>query len=256
MTRALFGLLTRIRVSRMPTDLEQAAQEQHLFVLVGLIVGLTATVVSMLLSHFLGKSMFIVSGGILLAVIYYATGILHIEGLADFADGIMASGTQERKREAMKDVHLGVGGVFATAMYLILIFAAFSAICEKASDSIDPFPVPWQMTVAIGFVLAEMSGKLAINTMMYLGPSSHPGMGALFVKAASRGKLLTATLLASAIAFAFTGLLFVLVLLGIVTGYVLTLIARKHFGGVSGDAFGAANEVGRLLTLIAWVILA
>ena len=256
MTRALFGLLTRIRVPGTPTDLEQAAQEQHLFVLVGLIVGLTATIVSVLLSHFLGKGMFLVSGGILLVVLYYVTGILHTEGLADFADGIMASGTQERKREAMKDVHLGVGGVFATVLYLILTFAAFSLVCAKASDPVNPFPLPWQMTVAIGFVLAEMSGKLAMNTMMYLGPSSHPGMGALFVKAASRGKLLAAILLASAVSFVFTGLLSVLVLLGIVAGYVLTLTARKHFGGVSGDAFGAANEVGRLLTLLAWVVIA
>jgi len=51
-----------------------------------------------------------------------------------------------------------------------------------------------------------------------------------------------------------SGYLFCLVFLGPFAGFVVTMIARKNFGGVSGDAFGAANEIGRLVTLLGWVI--
>lgn len=255
MTRDLFGLLTRMRVSKSPVDLEKAAGQQYLFVLVGLVVGLIGTIASIVLLEFLGKNLALVSGGIVVVVLYYVTGILHTEGLADFADGVMASGTQERKREAMKDAHLGVAGVLATVLFLIIIFSVISFISTRASESVRSFPLPWSVPFAIGFVLSEMAGKLAMNTAMFLGPSSHAGMGKLFVRNASRKKLVAAILLASAISFIFTGWLFVLILLGLVAGYGVTRMARKNFGGVSGDAFGTANEVGRLLSLLAWVIV-
>ena len=106
MTSDLFGLLTRIRVSKVPMDLEKAAAQQHLFVLVGLVVGLIVTAFSVLLYDLLGRGLAQESAVIVIITLYSITGILHTEGLADFADGVMAGGTPERKRAAMKDVHL------------------------------------------------------------------------------------------------------------------------------------------------------
>ena len=256
MTSDLFGLLTRIRVSKVPMDLEKAAAQQHLFVLVGLVVGLVVTAFSVLLYDLLGRGLAQESAVIVIITLYSITGILHTEGLADFADGVMAGGTPERKRAAMKDVHLGAGGVFAIVFFLVIMFALIASISAKAVEPVIPFPLPWAAPFAIGFVLSEMAGKLAMNIMMFLGPSSHPGMGTLFVKGANGTKLLAATLLASVISFVLVGWLFLIVLLGLVVGCAVTQMARKNFGGVSGDAFGAANEVGRLVTLLVWVIAA
>jgi len=89
-----------------------------------------------------------------------------------------------------------------------------------------------------------------------MGPSSHEGMGSMFVRKASGSKLVAAIAISTAIAIIFVGGLFPLVFLGLVSGFSVTALARKHFGGVSGDSFGAANEVGRLVTLIGWVLLA
>ena len=255
MTATLFGLLTRIRVSRAPTDLAKAARQQHLFPLVGAVVGLFAAIVSVLFYELFGKEMALVSAGLALFFLYYVTGILHTEGLADFADGIMASGPQERKRGAMKDVHLGSAGVFSTVLFLIVFFSAVTRITVQASHPLNLFPLPWGVPVAVGFVLSEMAGKLSMNTMMYLGPSSHQGMGSVFVTEASAKKLATSLGICVVIGTMASGLLFFIVLLGLITGALATHISRKNFGGVGGDAFGAANELGRIVALLGWVLL-
>ena len=73
---------------------------------------------------------------------------------------------------------------------------------------------------------------------------------------ASGSRLAASIAISPAIAIIFAGHLSPLVFLGLVAGVAVTVLARKHFGGVSGDSFGAANEVGRLVTLIGWVLLA
>jgi adenosylcobinamide-GDP ribazoletransferase len=257
MTAELFGLLTRIRLSRRPMDLDQASAGQYLFPLVGMIVGLVAASVALVLNEFISKDMALISGGAVLVSLYFVTGILHTEGLADFADGMMASGSMEKKRQVMKDVHLGAGGVFATAMFLILFFAATSMLTGDAGRRIELWPfLTLRVPLAFGFVLAEVAGKLSMNMMMFMGPSSHEGMGSVFVRKASGTKLVAAIAISTAIAIIFVGRLFPLVFLGLIAGVAVTVLARKNFGGVSGDSFGAANEVGRLVTLIGWVLLA
>ena len=255
MTADLFALLTRIRVSRAPTDLSKAARQQQFFVLVGLAVGLVAVVIGAALYELLGKDQALVSAGILMVAMYCVTGILHTEGLADFADGIMASGTQERKRQAMKDAHLGVAGVMVVVMYLIITFSLLVTILSKAGEHFDPFPLIWSVPVLLGLVLSEVAGKLAMNITIYLGPSSHQGMGSLFTEAASAKRMALGILIAAGIGIFVAGWLVALLALGCLAGVVVALMARKNFGGVSGDAFGAANEVGRLVTLLAWVLL-
>jgi len=254
MTGDLFGLLTRIRLPGAEMDLRRAAQQQHLFPIVGAVVGLAAALTAILLNEFLTASYAMVSAGILLVVLYYLTGILHTEGLADFADGLMASGTSERKREAMKDVHSGVAAVIGVTLYLILFFAAATRVSAHAQDLLTPFPLLWAVPAAIGLVLSEMAGKLAMNVTMFLGPSSHSGMGTLFVSEATASKLVLACAIAGVIGFVVAGYLAIIVYLGLLAGLAVTVKARGNFGGVSGDVFGAANEVGRLLTLVVWVL--
>lgn len=257
MTAEIFGLLTRIRLSRRPMDLGRAASDQYLFPIVGLVVGLIAALVALILNEFIDKDMALISGGGVLVSLYFVTGILHTEGLGDFADGMMANGSMEKKRQVMKDVHLGAGGVLATTTFLILFFAAVSALTGEARRQIDFWPfLSLSVPFAFGLVLAEVAGKLSMNVMMFMGPSSHEGMGSVFVRKASGSKLVASMAISTVIAIVFAGPLFPLVFLGPIAGIAVTMISRKHFGGVSGDSFGAANEVGRLLTLVGWVLLA
>ena len=254
MVAELFGLLTRIRVTSRPLNLEKAASRQFLFPIVGLIVGLLAALAALVLSHFFEEDLAVLLGGIVVVFVYFLTGIIHTEGLSDFADGLMAKGSKERKREVMKDVHSGVGGVFAVVVSLILYFSAVWTVMASPSRTAN-LGFSWSV-LAFGLVLSEVAGKLAMNVTMWMGPSSHPGMGSVFVSKAGVGKLVASFSIALTIGFVLVGLLFLIVLLGAVAGVSIALLSRKHFGGVAGDSFGAANEIGRLLTIVAWVLIA
>jgi adenosylcobinamide-GDP ribazoletransferase len=254
MTKELFALLTRLRVPGASMDLSKAARQQYLFPVVGLVVGLTVALATLLLDNFLDDGLAMVIAGLALALLYSINGMLHIEGLADFADGLMASGTAEKKRAAMKDVHSGVGAVFVTVLYVVLLYGLLVVICSQPSSEI-PMPLSGWTMAAFGIVVAEMSGKLAIVTAAYVGPSSHPGMGSLFVQEAGLSTILIAMVVAVIAAALLTGLLFPLVLIGVVVGVLVAMRARRDLGGVSGDVFGAANELGRLVTLFWWVLL-
>jgi len=254
MTAEMFALLTRIRIPGASMDLRKAARQQHLFPLVGLVAGLIAALAAVILDDLLGNGMALVVGGVVLCLLHLINGMLHTEGLEDFADGLMAGGTQEQKRAAMKDVHCGAGGVFAIVLYMVVFYGLVVTLCERASSDV-PTLLPWSVTAAVGFVIAEMSGKLAVVTAIYVGPSSHPGMGSLFVHESSPAKVLVAIGISAIAAATLTGLLFPIVLTGVVVGAWIALRARKDLGGVSGDVFGAANELGRFVALFGWVLL-
>jgi adenosylcobinamide-GDP ribazoletransferase len=255
MTAALLGLLTRIRLPGYTVDLEREGRQQYLFPLVGLIVGTLLAVVATGLHYGLDGESRLLTGALLLLALYYMTGILHIEGLSDFADGMMAHGTKEHKRQVMKDVHSGVAGVVSVVMLLLILWTLASDVCAQALDDVKGSLLPWGALAVGGLVVAEVGGKLAMNFVAYIGPSAHEGMGSVFVSSATSKGLGLAMAISAIISFLLVGAYFPIVLLGGVAGASVALIARKHFGGVSGDAFGAANELGRLLVLVAWVLI-
>jgi adenosylcobinamide-GDP ribazoletransferase len=256
MTLALFGLLTRLRFTKRPLDLNAAAAQQHLFPLIGMVVGLLAAFAILVLDFVLGNQDAIVSGALLLIILYGITGILHTEGLADMADGMMAHGTAQRKREIMKDPHVGVAAVMTVFLFLVVLFALATRMCVAGDRTIDPWPYPFDIPFVLGMVVSEAAGKLSMSTCIWLGPSSHEGMGALFVRTATNLRFMLACVIAGLGCFLVVGWLSVLVSVGVLTGAVMTAMARRHFGGVSGDVFGAANEVGRVSALLLWVIVA
>jgi len=251
----LLALLTRIRLSRSDVDLESAARQQYLFPAAGAVLGAIFTLVALLAFKFLDG---IVDGLIIslliVVFVYFVTGLIHLEGLADFGDGLMASGDRERKKKAMKDVSVGASGTF----FMIIAVAMLVLLVDGLGSWVDSPPfLLWadRIPLLIGLVVAEVGAKLAMNTVMIVGPSSHEGMGSIFVKAATPLRYSAALAIGTAIALLACGVYGLIVLLGPVAGVIIAIVARKHFGGVGGDSFGAANEVGRLVILMAWVIL-
>jgi adenosylcobinamide-GDP ribazoletransferase len=252
---AFLSLLSRIRIGRKEVDVLAVAKRQYLFPAAGFIIGAIIAVVALLLFEFADAELdiFLISLGIVL-FLYFVTGLIHIEGLADFGDGLMASGSQERKRQAMKDVSLGAGGTF----FMVAAFLATFLLVTHLDGWIrSPDYVFWTDSIPLvfGLIIAEISAKISMITVMTIGPSSHQGMGSVFVSAAGKGKLAAGIAIALLIAFILSGPYSMVVLIGPVSGAIVAFEARRHFGGVGGDSFGAANELGRILTLLAWVIL-
>lgn len=170
------------------------------------------------------------------------TGGLHLDGLADTADGCFSSRKEERILEIMKDSRIGTMGVLG--LFFILAFKFFSLfyICERA------------MAAALFF--SPVFGRFALLVVMYHLPYARPekGIGGLFSKKKYRYQ--KGLLIAGIILVCFTGikgiaLLCLLALLG--WGYMIFL--KNKIRGYTGDTLGAACELVETMILVFWVVL-
>lgn len=255
MSFELFGLLSRIRIGRQAPILQTAAERQFLFPAIGAIIGLLVFLVACLLTLIVAD----ILGSLLTAILiymflYFLTGIIHIEGMADFGDGLITSGDIHKKRSAMKDVSLGAGGTFLMILDIILLILLLSNLVETAFEPIYEFWV-LRPVLILGIIVAEVSAKLSMITAMRVGPSSHEGMGSVFVHCATNTRFALGLAIAIVIGIIIAGPYGLIVLAGVLSGIGVAFVSRKHFGGVGGDALGASNEIGRLVALLLWVII-
>ena len=191
----------------------------------------------------------IVVGGLVLALLLLITGLHHTDGLLDFGDGVMAHGTAEHKIEVMHDQLTGAGGLSLGIMTMLITALAIGQLHNSIIIFVG------------GIIVIELSAKLSMVVMAWAGKSVHEGMNSPFLEAMQGGKgdlrLIVALLISFAIAVpllrwagAFT------VLAGIITSLVMVAIAHRHFNGVTGDVFGATNELTRMVCVIVLLAVA
>ena len=219
------------------------------FPLIGAFIGLLAGVFGWVAYHFLPG---IVVGGLVLALLLLITGLHHTDGLLDFGDGVMAHGTAEHKIEVMHDQLTGAGGLSLGIMTMLITALAIGQYIQL------------KIGLIIGGIIAvEASAKLAMVVMAWAGKSVHQGMNSPFLEAmhGSKGNLRLIVALVISFAVALPLLHWAgafIVLAAIITSFVMVAIAHKHFNGVTGDVFGATNEITRmvcvivLLAVVAW----
>ncbi|ALM74584.1 adenosylcobinamide-GDP ribazoletransferase [Thermococcus barophilus] len=219
----LIPFMTRIPLKG---DFEKARQEIWAFPLLAVITSALSTII--LYFNVPLKNILAV------LLLYFTIGLLHLDGLADFADGIMAKGDRERKIKAMKDLNTGIAGIFAVVMILFV---------QVYSLSYTPF---------YALFLAELNSKyamvLALSTKKPLGE----GLGAYFMEAVSRKQLLLATMIYTLLLVPF--FLYewrtVISVLGFLIGAYIIKLSLDNFGGLNGDCIGAVAEITRGGTLL------
>lgn len=179
-------------------------------------------------------------------VLVATTGITHADGLADLGDAVVIHGSPAERRAVMHDAQTGVGGALALGLDLIGLALAGLALAGA----------PHLVTLGV-VVAAEVGAKLGMVTMAVLGNAAHEGMGA-HVVGASPIQLVAGVVLGIPAALVAWPLIAPAVALpaAVVGGLAVFAWAHSRLGGVSGDVFGAANEVARLLALhvgvVAW----
>jgi adenosylcobinamide-GDP ribazoletransferase len=214
------------------------------FPLIGAFIGLLAGVFGWVAYHFLPG---IVVGGLVLALLLLITGLHHTDGLLDFGDGVMAHGTAEHKIEVMHDQLTGAGGLSMGIMTMLITALAIGQL---------------KIGLIIGSIIAvETSAKLAMVIMAWAGKSVHQGMNSPFLEAmhGSKGNLrmIVAVVISFAVALPLLGWAGAFtVLAAIITSLVMVAIAHKHFNGVTGDVFGATNEITRMVCVIVLLAVA
>jgi adenosylcobinamide-GDP ribazoletransferase len=246
-TKELKNLLSFLTIFPVTMDkdmLTDCAKNMWAFPLIGAFIGLLAGVFGWVAYHFLPG---IVVGGLVLALLLMITGLHHTDGLLDFGDGVMAHGTAEHKIEVMHDQLTGAGGLSMGVMTMLISALAIGQL---------------KIGLIVGGIIAvEASAKLAMVVMAWAGKSAHQGMNSSFIEAmhGAKGNLLLVVALAVSFVIALPLLRVagaVVVLAGIVTSLLMVAIADRHFNGVTGDVFGATNEITRMVCVIVLLAVA
>lgn len=252
----LLSFLTIFPIAMDKDMLVDCANNMWVFPLIGAFIGLIAGVFGWLSILFLP---IIVVGGLVLAMLLLITGLHHTDGLLDFGDGVMVHGTPERKIEVMHDQLTGAGGLTLGIMTMLISALAIGQLHQ--SVNLGGFRVP---LIFVGIIVIEASAKLSMVVAAWAGKSVHEGMNSAFLQAMHSGKgdlrLIVAVLISFGLAFPLLSWAGVFtVLAGIFTGLIMVAIAHRNFNGVTGDVFGATNELSRmvcvivLLAVVTWV---
>ncbi len=234
--RSGFGFLTTIPVGITMEGIENLMKHIYLFPVVGAVLGVILAAVSSVSS-----SIFIpvVTSFIIIISIYYFTGFNHIDGLADFGDGIAAHGTREKKIAAMRDTAVGTGGL---VFCMIAILGIFISLFSLAGD---------RRFLPFALIVAETSAKQSMVTVAAFGRKIHEGFGAMTVDNTKKSDFIAGMIFSGAVCYlslraSGVGALIISQL----AGFIVLNTANRHFGGVSGDIVGASNEIGRLAALL------
>ena len=181
---------------------------------------------------------------IMLLIIWVAvTGALHIDGLADVADGwIGGQGDRERALEIMKDATSGPMGVSAIVLLLLAKFAMLGQLAWSAWPSLLLAPVMARAVVPFYF--------------LFLPYLRRQGLGRAL---ADHNPWLVTTwsllLIVMAVIFGLGQAGLYLVLIFMIFNGLQMALWRIKFGGISGDMVGASIEINELLILTLSVIL-
>jgi adenosylcobinamide-GDP ribazoletransferase len=240
--RIAAAFLTRLPVGLLgglPVSSGNLAQASRTFPLVGVLIGGISAIVYGLAGD-LGLTA-ILSAVLAVAAGLIVTGALHEDGLADLADGLGARGDSAAKLAAMRDSHIGVFGTLA------LILAVLASVLALG-DLLSP------VEVAAALIAAHAGGRALLPWVMYrFDPARPDGLA----QRAGRPSQTTACIALG------LGAVILLVLEGPVRAIaaaaaaslalLLAPLARRQFGGVTGDVLGAIEVVAHIAILLALV---
>ena len=167
------------------------------------------------------------------------TGLLHVDGLADSADGLLPHLTRERRLEVMAQPDTGAFGVAVTAAVLLGRFAAFASLRPDVALVAGVWCASRSLML-LGTVALPYARRTGLATA-FLGDAPRVTTGI-----ASLGLVAGAVL--AGIGRGFGGVVAVAGLL--VTGALLGLLARRRIGGYTGDVLGASALLGETVALV------
>lgn len=210
------------------------------FPLVGVVVGLAwwaaAAVGTRLWAPF-------VAAGLVLLVDLVLTGGLHVDAIADVADGVASRQDGEQLREVMVDPRTGGLGAATLVVGLLLRVAVLTLLLASGHAPL--------------LVLAPVVGRAGMVVALAASPRT-PGSLASTFAAAAGGPVMGASLaLGAAVVLVVAGLhgRFLLPLvaaaLGIVAAATVGAWWRRRGGFASGDVVGSAGFVAETVALLA-----
>jgi adenosylcobinamide-GDP ribazoletransferase len=178
--------------------------------------------------------------GILTLVLWVTlTGGLHLDGLADCCDGLLASASIERRLEIMKDPRLGAFGGIGLILVLLLKAATLSTLTP---------------TTSFGIILAASLARWCILPAGLMPLARVSGLGADFAAGFHRWYIFVGAIIPLAMALALGTRGVISLLAGLIATALVLSLAKTRIGGVTGDVFGLVVEVVETVSLLVFVI--
>ena len=236
--RLAFGFLTILPV-RSAGEAPTAASRAW-FPFVGLALGALLVGLDALLRLGLPP---IVVGGLLLAAMLIVTRALHTEGFLDCCDGLFGGYTPEDRLRILRDTHVGAFAVIGGAALLILKWGLLTSLPDEARIGL----------LLVFPCLSRMGMLVTVSVFPYVRSQ---GVGTTLQDGASWWQVvigLATAGLASGLFLGPGGL----ILAGAVTGtaWLLGRWMTGWLGGMTGDTYGAVNELGEVSALVLGVAL-
>jgi adenosylcobinamide-GDP ribazoletransferase len=209
---------------------------------IGLLLGTIAAAVLELAARW-GRTGPLLAAVLAVAALALLTGGLHLDGLADLADGLGSRQAADQALEIMRRSDIGPFGVVALVLTLGVQVAALAQAQALGRG------VP-------AVIAAIVAGRLALTWACRRGVPAARGtvLGGLVAGTVHPviPVVLTAAALAAAGAF---GLIFgIAVVAGLAASLALTALAVRRLGGITGDVLGALAEVTAAVCLLVTAI--
>jgi len=211
------------------------------FPLVGVIIGLILVGLNWLLGLLLSSAL---TNVLLVVSLVAVSGALHLDGLVDTCDGLAGGKTVEERWRVMDDSRAGGFGIISVCCLLLVKYVALNNV-----------PASWLMPT---LVLMPLLSRWAMVYALFAYPYAKPsGLGKVFKQGASRLRFIVATLIALVAAVILAQLSGFVIMLAIwVIALTVATYLKGKFGGLTGDTYGAINEVAEVCILILVCLLA
>lgn len=233
--RSAVGFLTVVPVARAGADPGDHLGRAY-FPAVGAVVGLAAGIVFVVGAAVmtpLVAAVAAVAAGVLL------TGGLHLDGLADAADGLLGGGNPERRLEIMRDPRVGSFGAIALVLVLVGDVAALSAMTPARA-------------LAALIVAGAISRLAMLAVVAFVSYPRTEGLGIAAIGGHRVADLAIGCLVTLLVCLLDPRHALVGGLLVAITTLIVVRLARRRIGGATGDVYGACTEIGQLAALLAF----
>ena len=211
---------------------EEARDKMLLFLpIVGLEIGAVWAVLAWLCR--LCNLPALVTGLILCAYPYIVTGFIHLDGYMDVTDAVKSCRSLERRREILKDSHVGSFAVIGIVILLLSQFVCFASMSEAVDHRVFIF-IP---------AVSRCCSALAVTALKPMSTSQYA--------AQEKPKSHVAVLVVMLTVFLLGGVLLcgrqAAALLGVLIGYGFALRrGYRSLEGMNGDIAGYALSIGEL----------
>ncbi len=222
------------------------SKSMGVYPLIGLIIAIILIVFSKIAFLFLGENIVNI---LILILLVYLTGGLHLDGFIDSVDGLFSCRKKERILEIMHDSLIGSFGAIAVILLFLLKFNLFLELTNDIR-----FPVLILMTVISRWMVVFAAWKYPLATSSSLGKgfNYHLGLKQLIES------ILYLVIIVVLINYLFLYPFYLSLAIFFVSFLITHLFAKyviKKIDGLTGDIYGAINEIIEIIVLLMAIIL-